>query len=257
MTSTYTQWLADAKEDSSFDLADLETLELYLGGSLGIDSAAEQLTEGKACQDVENIWVMLLVLSKCHSEILESIVSLIRTIFALRPSDDDESSEEWSVNIIRSFSVNWRDVHDALWSDRRQMKHVSDPAGQNWINYHAFSAACIREGILTDLYWAYIIIVDGLERKVRYPITPQQDADVAAACQYFIHGASHILRNGCQPEYGETLRGWGDESELWQGEKGLTPGRWTFWGERLDTLRLDEGFSDETREAARRGEAAI
>ncbi|KAF3483484.1 uncharacterized protein GIQ15_02808 [Arthroderma uncinatum] len=256
MASTYDEWFVDAKEDSSFHLTDLLAVESYLDGSIGLDDAVQELVEDEDCQDIGQTWVMLLVLAKRFPEVHERLVDLVKGIVAIPPPNDEEHPDEWTEEVVKNFGVNWRDVHDALWSDRRQISHAYDAAGQHWINYHAFSAACIRDGVLDDPYWAYVVIIDGFERKVRLPISPQQDVDIAAASQYFIHGACNILRN-CQNKEGEKHGGWDDESELWKGEKGLSPERWSFWKERMGILSQTDGLTDETRDAARRAEVAI
>ncbi|KAK2831001.1 hypothetical protein FQN49_007104 [Arthroderma sp. PD_2] len=112
MAIVYTEWFADAKDDSSFDRADLETLESYLDGTLSVGDAAQQLTEGEDRRELGKLWVMFLVLSKRDPEVHESIANLISTIFAIPPPEEEENPDAWSDDVVRAFSINWRDVHD-------------------------------------------------------------------------------------------------------------------------------------------------
>lgn len=133
--------------------------------------------------------------------------------------------------------------------------NVSDETARHLINFHAFSAAAIAEYIrLIDIGWGFLAIAQGIEVKVRLPVTQPQNVKIIAAAQYFIHASGFILNF---PPGGNTHVLWEDDSELWKGAKGYSLDRWAWWKKRWEELRQNEALSDDAREAARQSEVAM
>lgn len=101
------------------------------------------------------------------------------------------------------------------------------------------------------------MIIQALETKLGKTagsIQARHRANIVTAAQYFIY-ASKVLFE--YPLNEPTYIGYEDDSELWEGRKGYSAERWTFWRERWEALTQNENLCDEAREAARRAEVSM
>lgn len=96
-----------------YEVAELDALEAYLDGFLGITDAVERLTASStrwASDQAGRIWDMVLKLAiECPST-HDNLVNLIRTIWAL-PKPEKKGAIDWS-DEVTGFHWMWRDLLD-------------------------------------------------------------------------------------------------------------------------------------------------
>lgn len=271
----YKEWIAAENEKDAFERPELEALEAYLNESSSLSEAVQRITARSntwATSQPARVSWMLLHLARNCPDVHERIIDVIKAIFMTpHPKDNDEIDWEQESGC---FSLAWREMHDSesssysccvtqeinrfavttLAFDETQ-NAVSDEAARHLINFHAFTAACIAEGIsLLSLGWGFFAVVQGIEKNLQVPIDRAQNVRVIAAAQYFIHAAWFILNF---PPDRETHVVWERDSELWNGKKGYSLDRWAWWKQRWEELRQNQALSDGAREAARQSEVAM
>ncbi|XHF97099.1 hypothetical protein AWENTII_000701 [Aspergillus wentii] len=105
------------------------------------------------------------------------------------------------------------------------------------------------------------VIVEALERRIDFTrLTAREESNVSAAAQYFILASKEFLYNpfrNADKQNNPWVTGWGNETQLWTGERGFNMERWNFWKSQWGALRVREELSDDAREAARRAEVAM
>lgn len=125
---------------------------------------------------------------------------------------------------------------------------MSDRSAREWINFHAFSAGCVRDAILTDLSVVFVLMKDALETRVDASNAVLVGVDVVAASQYLVT-AGRVIMQHIQSPGGTSLMQQDSGGELWNGSADVL-GRWMFWKNRFEVLHTAETFSEEAREAA-------
>ncbi|KAI9927599.1 hypothetical protein MW887_003219 [Aspergillus wentii] len=244
--SQYEEWFSAVSTGKVFDCnpRELTIFRSYLDANLSPAEAAEQLTAPAPPQwnssFTGRLWTMILFLAKDYEEAHDDLVALVQEFFTAEPGDID-----WAEEKKTYLPESWRATYDYLASDHSEIGNLTDPTSAQWVNYNAFTARLLSVSVLKTQYWALRLVVDALEKKVDLTKpTARQDGDITAAAQYFIHAAKDMLENELWNKAGSRYTTtWGDESQLWHGEKGLSLERWTFWKTRFGEMRVAEGLS--------------
>ncbi|KAI9928625.1 hypothetical protein MW887_001840 [Aspergillus wentii] len=151
----------------------------------------------------------------------------------------------WPYERDVGFGENWRNDFNSLSAQHYRAKPLLQPICAQWINSNAFTARLIRAFIIDGYYWALLL---------------SEESNVSAAAQYFILASKEFLYNpfrNADKQNNPWVTGWGNETQLWTGERGFNMERWNFWKSQWGALRVREELSDDAREAARRAEVAM
>ncbi|EEP79721.1 predicted protein [Uncinocarpus reesii 1704] len=240
MDSQCVSWLSALKQNPQYNQKAVEALQPYIQGTVSASDAARALIDLHDTS-VEDLWAILLGLATDIPSASGSIIGLLNAIFNAPNKYQARSLSDNDVET--SFSWEWREVHDSLWSDFTSIESTSDPAVQPWINYNIFSAQCVSNGIVGS-HWALHHIVEGLEKDLSDPLPPQQEVNMLVAQQYFVHSANYLLQNPPRKADGSYETSWGNYSSHRLSNEGLTKDRWNFWKERWDSARRVESASE-------------
>ncbi|EAU33128.1 predicted protein [Aspergillus terreus NIH2624] len=244
--ATHWTWIARAKQDHLLDDTTLDTLGAYLDETVALDEAVHQLTPQSPHQTppaINLLWAAMLSLAKEESAPHDALLELIKVLLASQAAAvgaDDALANE--------LGYTWRDLHDYLWAEHTKLRDASDLSARQWINFHAFSAGCVRDAILTDLSVVFVLTKDALETRVDASNAVLVGVDVVAASQYLVT-AGRVIMQHIQSPGGTSLMQQDSGGDLWTGSADVL-GRWTFWKNRFEVLHTAETLSEEAREAA-------
>ncbi|KAL1731494.1 hypothetical protein EV714DRAFT_283419 [Schizophyllum commune] len=143
----YTAWLANARQNRSYEPAALDALSSYLSYENSTQDAAERIVAAEArLPPLQGglIWGGLLFLGENDPEVHEQLVDLIKAIMSL----PNTAGKSW-------HSTAWRDTHDSIWSETVDFKNVKkiDPN-------HALTARLMSASLLDAHYIALTQIDD-------------------------------------------------------------------------------------------------
>jgi hypothetical protein len=97
---------------------------------------------------------------------------------------------------------------------------------ESWTNLHAFTATQFGQGLMHWRYIGIMIFCDTLEQN---STGKNQEANIQAMAQWVRHAGETMFLTLRQREPISNLDGVDTTGELYSGEAGFCPERWSFW----------------------------
>lgn len=119
-------------------------------------------------------------------------------------------------------------------TDRKIDSHLVDTKKvESWTNLHAFTASLFGRGLIKWRYMGILIFHDALEEKYT---GISQEANIKAMAQWVRHAGEAMFLTLRSQEPTCNMDGVDTTGELYRGEAGFCPERWTFWIKRAFEL---------------------
>jgi hypothetical protein len=179
------------------------------------------------------------------------------------------------------FASMLRENHDGLWGQRYVWKLEDKQApitpGDRWVNYNVFTVKLAKSGFDDGLFiFGFFCLREALEtsrqsqesefEKHLRPSSLKHSAinaeelmsyDLTVAARWILTGGPEMYRLG-NAAFG---RGWGrglaTKTDLWNGEPGLSRGRWLLWQGRFDHMAEQSYIRKEVRALSKEASAVI
>ncbi|KAF2827942.1 hypothetical protein CC86DRAFT_369131 [Ophiobolus disseminans] len=240
-------------------------------------TAAEAILHSvsKASEPSDAAFEFQTLLLDTVAEFSEPHDAIIKLLFAIRDIPPSPNP------ITRSFASMHREHLDALSGGRYPWKPEDKQApttpGDRWVNYNVFTAKLAQSGFDDKLFiFGFFCLRDALERnqqsreselekRVR-PTSLKRSAvtakelvsfDVLAAARWVLIAGTEIYKLGNAAFEEGWERGLAVRTDLWDGEPGLSRGRWLLWRGRFDDFADQTYVREDVRTLAKEASGAI
>ncbi|KAJ4314699.1 hypothetical protein N0V94_006332 [Neodidymelliopsis sp. IMI 364377] len=216
---------------------------------------------------------VLVLLLETVAEFSEPHDAIVRLLFAVRNVPPKPNPIYYHVHSMH------RENLDNLWGLRYRWKlgdKQAPTAPERWVNYNVFTAKLARSGFDDGYFiFGFFCLRETLEttRQARESefkkhlgptsLDPEFNAnklmnyDLMAAAKWVLIGGPDMIRLG-NTVFGETWeRGLAAKTDLWDGDPGLSQGRWLLWQSRFDHMADQSYVSQEVRAMSKKASAAI
>jgi hypothetical protein len=209
------------------------------------------------------------------AEFSETHDAIIKLLFAIRDIPPSPNP------IMVSFASMHRESLDGL-SGRRYLwkpedKQAPTTPGDRWVNYNVFTVKLAKSGFDDKCFiFGFFCLRETLERnqqsresefeKHLRPTSLKHSAitaeelvnyDVMAAARWVLLGGPEMYRFGNAPFEEGWEKGLAAKTDLWDGEPGLSRGRWLLWQGRFDHIADQTYIREEVRTLSKEASAAI
>ena len=201
--------------------------------------------------------------------------AIINLLFAIRDIPPSPNA------IMHSFASMHREHLDGL-SGRRYLwkpedKQAPTTPGDRWVNYNVFTVKLAKSGFDDEYFiFGFFCLREALERnrqsresefeKHLRPTSFKHSAitadelvsyDVLAAARWVLIAGPEMYGLGNAPFEEGWEKGLAAKTDLWDGEPGLSRGRWLLWQGRFEHMADQTYVREEVRTLAKEASAAV
>lgn len=220
-------------------------------------------------------FAVLTLLQETAAEFPEPHDAIIRLLFAIREIPPKPNPVYYYVHSMHRENLD--NLSGLRYRWKPEDKQARTTPGDRWVNYNVFTAKLASSGFEDGYFiFGFFCLRETLEttqqsresefEKHLWPASlkhPEFNADelmkydLMAAARWVLIGGPDMYRLG-NTLFGETWkRGLAVKTDLWDGEPGLSQGRWLLWQSRFNHIADQSYIPEEVRAMSKEASAAI
>ena len=249
----------------------------FVSGNTSLASAAEAILNSvRTSPKPEDMgFEVLMLLLDTVAELSGPHDAIIKLLFAIRDIPPKPNPVYYYVHSMHR--ENFDNLSGLRYRWKPEDKQAPTTPGDRWVNYNVITVKLARSGFEDGYFiFGFFCLRETLEttrqsresefEKHLWPTSlkhPEFDAeelmsyDLVAAARWVLIGGPDMYRLG-NTVFGESWkRGLAVKTDLWNGEPGLSRGRWLLWQSRFDHLADQSHISEEVRAMSKEASTAI